>query len=68
MFVALCGVVAVCLPLDSRFEGSNPAEDDGIRRSHIVDLLHVKNPCEYERHTSYAKFSISFAMFLLLHH
>jgi hypothetical protein len=30
--VALGGLVVACLPLDPRFAGSNPAEDDGFLR------------------------------------
>jgi hypothetical protein len=30
--VALGGLVVACLPLDPRFAGSNPAEDDGFSR------------------------------------
>jgi hypothetical protein len=61
---ALGGLVVACLPLDPRFAGSNPAEDDGFlrvikirstistkfsRRSHVVDLRHVKGPYKHER-------------------
>jgi hypothetical protein len=28
--VALGGLVVACLPLDPKFAGSNPAEDDGF--------------------------------------
>jgi hypothetical protein len=38
-------------------------------RSHVEDLLYVTTPYEYGGHSSSkAKFSISFAMFLLLHY
>jgi hypothetical protein len=30
--VTLGGLVTACLPLDPRFAGSNPAEDDGFLR------------------------------------
>jgi hypothetical protein len=40
MNVALGGLVVTCLPLDSRFAGSNPAEDDGISKGD-------KNPLHY---------------------
>jgi hypothetical protein len=32
LLVALGGLVIACLPLDTRFAGSNPAEDDGFLR------------------------------------
>jgi hypothetical protein len=32
LLVALGDLVLACLPLDSRFAGSNPAEDDGFLR------------------------------------
>jgi hypothetical protein len=72
------------LPLDQRFEGSNPAVDDEILRAIKIRsttslgsavkpsapcrkiLRRVKEPYEYEKDTSLAKFSISLAMLLLL--
>jgi hypothetical protein len=32
IIVALGGLVVACLPLDPRFAGSNPADDDGFLR------------------------------------
>jgi hypothetical protein len=56
-----CLVVA-CLPLDPRFAGSKPAEDDGFLRvikirsttsfGGEVDLRHVKEPYEHETDAS----------------
>jgi hypothetical protein len=59
------GLVVACLPLDPKFAGSNPAEDDGFLRVikvrsttsfggevNIVDLRHVKEPYEHETDAS----------------
>jgi allantoicase len=70
--------VVACLPLDPRFAGSNPAKDDGLlrvikirsttvlrrgrRRSHVVDLRHVKEPYEHEK--MFCRQKNSAAMFL----
>jgi hypothetical protein len=62
--------VVVCLPLDPRFVGSNPAEDDGFlggskARSHVADLRHVKETYKCQRMCESAN-SCFFAIFLLL--
>jgi hypothetical protein len=55
--------VIACLPLDPRFAGSNPAEDDGFLRvikirgttsfggevKSSVNFRHVKEPYKHER-------------------
>jgi hypothetical protein len=38
--VALGGLLVACLPLDPRFAGSNPAEDDGFLR--VIKILVIK--------------------------
>jgi hypothetical protein len=47
----------VCLPLDPRIAGSNPAEDDGFLR--VIKIRsttrHVKEPYEHERDALQAK-------------
>jgi hypothetical protein len=83
--IALGGLVVTCLLLDLRFEGLNPAEDDGILRVIKIGnttsfreeteqsvpcrkiLRHVKEPCEYERDTSEAKFTGDFFAKYLVH-
>jgi hypothetical protein len=52
---ALGGLVVVCLPLDPRFTGSNPAEDDGFFRSTTSFGEEVKPSVPCCRFTAYKR-------------